>query len=75
MLDAGALRLGAPRVSVTALTDLHQLLVKCGFQASSPDDSHIVQLAWLETDVLAARPFTETRSMNGAGAVRRAGMS
>jgi len=37
------MQIGAPRVCVTALVDLHHLLVERGLRASSTDDSNIVQ--------------------------------
>ena len=46
MLDpviCAGMQIGAPRVSVAALVDVHQLLVERGLRASSAGDSHIVQ--------------------------------
>jgi hypothetical protein len=46
MLDPAActgMALGAPRVTVSALVELHRLLVERGFRRSSPDDPTIVQ--------------------------------
>ena len=46
MLDPVAcagMALGAPRVTVSALVELHQLLIDRGFRSSSLDDSTIVQ--------------------------------
>ena len=34
---------GAPRVKLAALAELHQLLVECGFRRNSRDDPTIVQ--------------------------------
>jgi hypothetical protein len=42
MLDAAAcsaMRLGEPRVSVVALSNLHQLLINVHLRGNSPDDS------------------------------------
>jgi hypothetical protein len=46
MLDpvvCAGMQLGAPRVAVVALVDLHQLLVERGLRACSSDDPIIVQ--------------------------------
>jgi hypothetical protein len=46
MLDPAActgMSLGAPRVKLAALAELHQLLVERGFRRSSRDDPTIVQ--------------------------------
>ena len=46
MLDSlvcAEITLGAPRVTVSALTELHQLLIEHGFRRSSVDDPTIVQ--------------------------------
>jgi hypothetical protein len=47
MLDsvvcAGMATIGAPCVSVSALRDLHHLLIEGGFRQSSRDDPNIVQ--------------------------------
>jgi hypothetical protein len=46
MLDPVAcagMEIGAPRARVTALIDLHQLLIERGFRGSSLGDSRIVQ--------------------------------
>src|SRR5260370_15410723 len=46
MLDAAAcagMALGAPRVTLAALAELHQLLTEGGFRRSSRDDPTIVQ--------------------------------
>lgn len=46
MLDpviCAGMELGPPRVAVTALADLHYLLVERGLRASSLNDSNIVQ--------------------------------
>lgn len=46
MLDpliCAGMQIGAPRVAITALIDLHHLLVERGFRASSLNDSNIVQ--------------------------------
>lgn len=46
MLDAAAcsaMELGAPRVALPALTELHHLLVTLGFRADSQDDSNVAQ--------------------------------
>jgi hypothetical protein len=46
MLDPAAcagVSLGAPRVKLAALAELHQLLVERGFRRSSRDDPTIVQ--------------------------------
>ena len=46
MLDPAAcagMALGAPRVAVSALAELHQLLIERGFRRSSLDGSIIVQ--------------------------------
>jgi hypothetical protein len=46
MLDPAAcarMTFGAPRVSTSALAELHQLLIERGFRRSSLDDSIIVQ--------------------------------
>ena len=37
------MELGAPRISVTELTDLHRLLMDRGFRRSSLDDFRVVQ--------------------------------
>jgi hypothetical protein len=50
MLDpvacAGMATIGAPRVVVSALLDLHHLLTERGFRRSSQDDPNIVQAAF-----------------------------
>ena len=46
MLDPVAcagMAIGAPRVTLAALNDLHRLLIERGFRRSSRDDSSIVQ--------------------------------
>jgi hypothetical protein len=46
MLDPVAcarMEIGAPRATVTALIDLHQLLIERGFRGNFLDDSRIVQ--------------------------------
>jgi hypothetical protein len=46
MLDpvaCAAMAIGAPRVAVSALIDLHHLLIERGFRRSSRDDPNIVQ--------------------------------
>ena len=46
MLDPAAcagMTFGAPRVSISALADLHHLLIERGFRRNSPGDSTIVQ--------------------------------
>jgi hypothetical protein len=46
MLDPAAcagMALGAPRVAISALDDLHRLLIEGGFRRSSLNDSTIVQ--------------------------------
>src|SRR3954453_20017094 len=46
MLDpmtCAGMEIGAPRVAVSALVDLHQLLIERGFRGSSQDDPSIVQ--------------------------------
>ena len=46
MLDPAAcagMELGAPRVAVSALVELHHLLIERGFRRSSQDDPTIVQ--------------------------------
>src|SRR5271166_4292760 len=46
MLDPAAcagMTFGAPRVSVSALAELHHLLIERGFRRNSPGDSTIVQ--------------------------------
>ena len=45
MLDPAAcagMAIGAPRVSLAALIDLHQLLIAQGFRRSSADDATVV---------------------------------
>ena len=46
MLDpatCGGMELGAPRVTLSALAELHQLLIEYGFRRSSSDGPTIVQ--------------------------------
>jgi hypothetical protein len=46
MLDpiaCAGMEIGAPRVTVPALIELHSLLIEGGFRRSSSDDSRIVQ--------------------------------
>ena len=55
---------GAPRVSLSALADLHHLLIERGFRRNSPGDSTIVQEEQDETPAAAAirRPATAQHS-------------
>ena len=56
MLDpaaCAAMAFGAPRVTLLALSELHQLLIERGFRRSSPDDPTIVQEEQDEEPMLA----------------------
>jgi hypothetical protein len=66
ILDPAAcagMAIGAPRVTVSALADLHQLLIEHGFRRSSPDDPTIPQRSNMrKLPVLALPSATPSRS-------------
>jgi hypothetical protein len=73
MLDpatCAGMTFGAPRVSVAALAELHQLLIERGFRRSSLDDSTIAQE---EQDEKAADIAAASRAASTQHSVRLKG--
>ena len=59
MLDpvaCGGMEIGAPRLAVSALADLHRVLIERGFRQSSPDDPTIVQEKHDEAPPIGTHP-------------------
>jgi hypothetical protein len=80
MLDtvvcAGMATIGEPCVSVSALLDLHHLLIERGFRRSSQDDPNIVQGSNMRNLPAPAPPATAPRQLSMAlDSVRLRGMS
>jgi hypothetical protein len=70
MLDPAAcagMTFGAPRVSISALSELHQLLIEGGFRRRSLEDSTIVQE---EQDEKVADPAAASRAAPTQDSVR-----
>ena len=67
MLDPAAcagMTSGAPRLSASALTDLHHLLIERGFRRNSSGDSTIVQEEQHETPPPPTPPSVDPRQLN-----------
>jgi len=79
MLDpvacAGMATIVAPRVAVSALLDLHRLLIAGGFRRSSRDDPIIVQEEQHEEPAHTGLPFAPRQLSMVLDSVRLRGMS
>jgi hypothetical protein len=69
MLDpiaCAGMEIGAPRVTVPALVELHTLLIEGGFRRSSSDDSRIVQEEIDEKPAITGAAVAPAPAQHGA---------